>query len=273
MNETADGANAAKGTAALSKGIKLLSAIAGAPNDPNARQLADSTGIPRPTVYRLLSALKREGLVRQTDTGGAYRLGPAMVVFAHRALEQTDIRDIAHEHMEALRDTTGETVHLAVLNKGEMLYLDKVESLERVRMTCVIGASAPLHTTAVGKSYMAALPDDQRDRLIEDLKLVSVTEHSITSADDLRAQIQRVQALGYAMDEQENERDLVCFGAPILDRRGAPVAAISVSVPQFRLHSDPEHVYAKPLLDTCRHISSLIGSRPDTWPRVPEAAE
>jgi len=273
MSETEKIADPAKGTAALSKGVKLLNAIASAESAPTARQLADHTGMPRPTVYRLLAALKREGLVRQTENSGAYRLGPALVVFAHRALEQTDIRDIAREHIEALRDITGETVHLAVFNKGEMLYIDKVESLERVRMTCVVGASAPLHTTAVGKSYLAALPDSERERIIEGLDFVAVTDHSITTAEAFRAQIRRVRTDGFARDEQENERDIVCFGAPIIDRLGAPVAAISVSVPRFRLNDAPLTAYAAPLLETCQHISSLLGARPGTWPQPAELAK
>jgi DNA-binding IclR family transcriptional regulator len=248
----------AKGTAALTKGISLLNAIARGSTHPTARELSEATGLPRPTVYRLLSALERQGLVRQNGNGGAYRLGPTLVMFAHRALEQIDIRDIAHEHLESLRDTTGETVHLAVFNKNEMLYIDKVESLERVRMACIIGASVPLHTTAVGKSFVAALPDDRREILIRKMKFARVTQSSITSASAFRAQIACVRKNGYAVDEEENERDIVCFGAPILGRLGEPLAAISVSVPRFRLRKN-QNAYIHPLLKTCDQISKLMG--------------
>jgi IclR family KDG regulon transcriptional repressor len=221
------------------------------------------TGLPRPTVYRLLAALERQGLIRHNNSGGSYRLGPTLVMFAHRALEQTDIRDIAHEHMESLRDATGETVHLAVFNKGEMLYLDKVESRERVRMACIVGASVPLHTTAVGKSYVAALPDDRREALIRAMKFVRVTGRSIASADHFRTQIAEVRKQGYAIDEEENERDIVCFGAPILKQLGAPLAAISVSVPRFRLREDRRNAYVRPLLQSCDRISRLLGFQGD----------
>lgn len=261
MSASNDICDPAKGTAALSKGIRLLNEIAGAQTNLTARQLSEATGFPRPTVYRLLAALKREGLVRQSGHNGAYRLGPALVMFAHRALEQTDIRDIAREHLEALRDATGETVHLAVFNKGEMLYIDKVESRQRVRMACVVGASVPVHTTAVGKCYVAALPDDQREALIKTLKFTRVTDRSITTADDFRRQIALVRENGYAVDEQENENDIVCFGAPILDRLGYPQAAVSVSVPCFRLRHDRRDAYTAPLRQACTRISKLLGFR------------
>jgi IclR family KDG regulon transcriptional repressor len=263
MRQSDEPQDGTKGTAALTKGIRILNAIASANAHPTARQLSETTGLPRPTVYRMLAALERQGLVRQNGNGGSYRLGPTLVMFAHRALEQTDIRDIAHEHMETLRDATGETVHLAVFNKDEMLYIDKVESLERVRMACVVGASVPLHTTAVGKSYVAALPDDRREALIHALKFARITDRSITSAEDFRTQIAKVRKEGYAVDEEENERDIVCFGAPILDRLGMPLAAISVSVPRFRLREDRRRIYVQPLLQSCDRISRLLGFQRD----------
>lgn len=163
--------------------------------------------------------------------------------------------------MEALRDATGETVHLAVFNKGEMLYIDKVESRERVRMACVVGSSVPLHTTAGGKAYVSALSDELREDLVRTMTFTRVTDRSITSRSAFLEQIERARADGYAIDDQENERDIVCFGAPIRDRTGAPLAAISVSVPVFRLREDRQDAYVAPLLEATRRVSTLMGFR------------
>src|SRR3954469_12812304 len=165
----------AKGTAALSKGIRVLTAIAEAPRQLTARELSNTTALPRPTVYRLLAALVQAGLVRQSATGHTYQLGNTLVTIAHRALEQTDIRDIAHEHLVALRDETGETVHLAIFHNNAMLYVDNLDSPERVRMACSLGASVPLHNTAVGKVHLAFLPDKERESVLAQLPLTRVT--------------------------------------------------------------------------------------------------
>lgn len=251
-----------KGVAALNKGIKLLTAIADAEVPPTVRDLSDQTMLPRPTVYRLLAALTEAGLVRQSS-GHTYQLGATLVTIAHRALDQMDIRDIAHEHLLKLRDETGETVHLAVFSNDAMLYVDNIESRERVRMKCSLGVSVPLHTTAVGKAYLAFSPQDQRESTLERLRLDDVTGHSITSRDALRAQIADAARRGWTTDEEENERDIFCFGAPILDRRGNAVAAASISIPRFRLRPMAEQVYVAPLLEATTNVSRILGYRPN----------
>ena len=175
-----------------------------------------------------------------------------------------DIRDIAHEHLLKLRDETGETVHLAVFSNDAMLYVDNIESRERVRMKCSLGVSVPLHTTAVGKAYLAFSPEDQRESALERLKLEDVTGHSITSRDALRAQIADAARRGWSTDEEENERDIFCFGAPILDRRGNAVAAASISIPRFRLRPMAETVYVAPLLEATTNVSRILGYRPQS---------
>ena len=252
----------AKGTAALGKGIKILTAIAEAPHQLTARELSDTIALPRPTVYRLLAALIEAGLVRQSATGHTYQLGNTLVAIAHRALEQTDIRDIAHEHLMALRDETGETVHLAILHNDKMLYVDNLDSPERVRMACSLGASVPLHSTAVGKAYLAFLPDAEREAMLMQMPLTQVTGQSITSPDTLRLEIAATRLRGWATDQEETERDIFCFGAPVLNREGRPVAGISISIPRFRMRAKAEAAYVAPLLRTTAAISHILGHRP-----------
>jgi IclR family KDG regulon transcriptional repressor len=258
----------AKGTAALSKGIRVLTAIAEAPRQLTARELSNTTALPRPTVYRLLAALVQAGLVRQSATGHTYQLGNALVAIAHRALEQIDIRDIAREHLMTLRDDTGETVHLAIPHNNMMLYVDNLDSPERVRMACSLGVSVPLHTTAVGKAYLAFLPREECEVLLAQMPLARVTGQSITSADMLRREIALTRRRGWAADEEETERDIFCFGAPVLDRTGRPAAGISISIPRFRMRTDVEAAYVAPLLRSTAAISHILGHRPRTPVRI-----
>lgn len=154
-------------------------------------------------------------------------------------------------------------MHLAVFSNDAMLYVDNIESRERVRMKCSLGVSVPLHTTAVGKAYLAFSPQDQRESALERLRLDDVTGHSITSRDVLRTQIADAARRGWTTDEEENERDIFCFGAPILDRRGHAVAAASISIPRFRLRPMAEQVYVAPLLEATTNVSRILGYRPN----------
>jgi IclR family KDG regulon transcriptional repressor len=254
--------DAIKGAAALNKGIKILTAIAEAEKPLSARELSEHTDLPRPTVYRLLSALSEAGLVRHSNNGPTYKLGSALVTIAHRALDQTDIRDIAHEYLQKLRDETGETVHLAVLSNQSMLYVDNIESHERVRMKCSLGATVPLHSTAVGKAYLAFTREHEREQALARLNLVNVTGKSITSLEVLRLAIADAQKCGWTTDAEENERDIFCFGAPILDRNGYATAAVSVSIPRYRVSPDVEAVYVAPLLRATAAVSRILGYKP-----------
>ncbi len=252
----------AKGTAALIKGIKILTVIAETPRALTVRELSEAVMLPRPTVYRLLATLIKAGLVRQSATGHSYQLGNTLVAIAHRALEQTDIRDIAHEHLVALRDETGETVHLAILHNNMMLYVDNLDSRERVRMACSLGVSVPLHNTAVGKVYLAFLPEQEQQTMFQQLSLTQVTGRSITSLAELRSEMADAKARGWATDEGENERDIFCFGAPVLNREGRPVAGISISVPRFRMQAKVEASYVEPLLRVTTAVSRILGYVP-----------
>lgn len=252
----------AKGTAALSKGIRILNTIAESAAPIGARELSERTALPRPTVYRLIAALSEAGLVRAVAKGSGYRLGPTLVTIAHRALEQTGLSEIAQEHLLTLRDETGETVHLAVFNDGAMLYVNNVDSRERVRMSCSLGAQVPLHTTAVGKAYLAFLPEAERAALLDDLAMIRVTGASITSRRALRGELDDIRRRGWSTDAEENERDIFCFGAPVLNSLDRPVAALSISIPRYRLKNDVETSYVAPLLRTARIISTVLGYRP-----------
>jgi IclR family KDG regulon transcriptional repressor len=257
-----------KGTAALTKGINLLKVIAEASQSLTVKELSEAVALPRPTVYRLLATLIKSGLVRQSTAGHAYQIGNTLIGIANRALEKIEIRDIAHEFLLALRDETGETVHLAVFHNNAMLYVDNLDSPERVRMACSLGATVPLHNTAVGKTYLAFLSEAEREALMDKLPLPQVTGRSITSREALRAEVLETASRGWATDEEENERDIFCFGAPVLNREGRPVAGISISVPRFRIRAKIESAYIEPLLKTTAAVSNILGAPHETLRRM-----
>lgn len=244
------------GAQSFSRSMAVLQLVADHGAGPTVADLMETAGLTRPTLYRILASLEAEGLIRQ-GADKRYRLGSRLIGLAHSALAQQDIRSLAREPLSALRDETGETVHLAVRTRDEMVYVEKVESAELVRMASTVGTRVPFHTSSVGKAFLAALPEDDAEALIGRLDLSPVTGSSVTDPDILRARIAAARGLGYSSDEEENETGIVCFGAAIRDG-GGPVASVSVSVPTFRLKAD-RGVYWRPLLTTCAAISRQLG--------------
>ncbi len=248
-----------QGAQSFSRSIAVLRLISEAATPPTMADILAQSDLTRPTVYRIVASLQAEDLVRQT-VDQRYVLGPQLIALAHRTLAQNDIRKTAHEALTALRDETGETVHLAIYSQQEMIYIDKIESRQTVRMASEIGTRVALHSTSVGRAYLAALPDDESRELIEALSLKAVTKQTSTTKSRLNKVIAQARADGYSYEEEENEPGIVCFGAPILDATGRPIATVSISVPVFRKLPNSE-TYWQPLLEHCREVSLLCGHR------------
>jgi len=247
------------GTAAFSKFMAVLQRIADAPAPPNVAALAAATGFPRPTVYRIVAALAAEGLIADGADEGTFALGPRLISLASRSWEQSSLRVASAPVLAALRDATRETVHLAVPSAHGMVYIDKLESPQTVRMASRIGTGVTLYSSSVGKAYLAALPPDVCERLIAQIEFVRFTPNTITSCARLKKEIRTTAERGYSFDNEENELQIFCCGAAIRDADGAPVGCVSISMPLYRYSEAATHANVRYLLDACREISAKLG--------------
>ncbi|HAT85908.1 MAG TPA: IclR family transcriptional regulator [Rhizobiales bacterium] len=245
-----------QGAQSFSRSLNVLQMIADYDGAPTIADLLSRTDLTRPTLYRILGSLEAEGLVqRQRDK--SYILGIRLVSLARKALADNDLRKIARPCLEKLRDETGETVHLALRSGDELVYVDKIESTATVRMTSTIGTRVTFHSTGVGKAFLSAMEPSDADELIDRLTLSRITRYTTTDKKVLRDIVAQSRQQGFVFDDQENEEGIVCYGAAICSTGGGPVAAISVSIPTFRLQSDPDF-YTAPLQKWSRQISGLL---------------
>ena len=238
------------------RSIRVLQLIADAGEAPNRADLVKQSGLTRPTLYRIVASLEAEGLIEVTGEN-RYRVGTRLVSLARTALEQNDVRKVAEPYLTQLRDATGETVHLAIRTRDELVYIDKIESQEAVRMASTVGTRVPFHSTAVGKAFLSAMSVSGADDLISRIDLPSLTQFTTTDREALRAIVRQANRNGYVRDDQENEIGIVCFGAAILQAKDHPVASISISVPLFRL--DYALGYTAPLIGAVTEISKRLG--------------
>ncbi|MBT5481499.1 MAG: IclR family transcriptional regulator [Alphaproteobacteria bacterium] len=246
------------GTQSFSRSIAVLQAISDCSAPPTAADLLADCGLSRPTLFRILASLEAEGLARKTNQG-CYLPGIRLVGLARRALEDMDIRSLARSELESLRDRTGETVHLAIRSGDEMVYIDKIESLKVVRMASSVGARVALHSTSVGKSFLSALPAAEFDAVMARLDLNKLTDQTTTTPQALIEQAEKYRHLGYINDDQENETGISCFGAAILNEQLKPIAAVSISVPVFRVRAE-RSFYTNPLQECVTNISRAAGA-------------
>ena len=217
----------------LARALQILVSLG--EGDRSLDQLATELDVHKTTVLRLLRTMETERFVRH-DEGHRYRLGSRMFALADTAREQHAIREVAAPHLRQLNQRTGQTVHLAAYENGQVIYIDKLDSVQSVRMYSQIGVPAALHCTAVGKALLAAQPKRQREALLGGIDYHAFTANTITGPDALRDELDRVRAQGWAQDRAEHESFINCIGAPITEGSGRVVGAVSISAPDVLLN-------------------------------------
>lgn len=245
------------GTALLGKACDILEIVGHSPGMVGQAALADKTGIPRATLYRILAALISRGLLRTDPLSQNYTLGFNFLELAQNAWSSSDLAAIASVELRRLRDLTGETSYLAVQEGTHVLALGRFESAHDRRSNARLGALKPMHCTSQGKAILAHFSQNQLDQIL-DGELTAFTDNTITNADQLKAHLAIVRARGYAIDDEEIVLGTRCVGAAILDPDGRPVAAISVAGPTFRMHPERAEQLGKELVEVAKRISSQL---------------
>ncbi|MFD6292134.1 IclR family transcriptional regulator [Streptomyces sp. NPDC060205] len=219
----------------VDRALSILPLLAEGPADLG--QVADRLEVHKSTALRLLRTLHEHGLVyRQSDQ--RYRLGARLFALAQEAVENLDVREIAHPHLVRLNENIGHTVHLAVHEDGEVLYIDKVDSRYPVRMYSRIGKPVAITVAAVAKLLLADLPDAERRTFAEKLDYPMYTPRSTPSAPAFLRELDKVKEQGWATDLGGHEESINCVAAPIRGTDGRVVAAMSVSAPNVVVTAD-----------------------------------
>ncbi|WP_320774113.1 IclR family transcriptional regulator [Streptomyces sp. CRN 30] len=236
----------------VDRALRILPLLAEGPADLG--RVADRLGVHKSTALRLLRTLHEHGLVhRQPD--GRYRLGARLFALAQEAMENLDVREIAHPYLVRLNEECGHTVHLAVHEDDEVLYIDKVESRYPVRMYSRIGKPVAITVAAVAKLLLADLPEDGRRALAERLDYPRYTSRSTPDAAAFLDELARVREQGWATDFGGHEESINCVGAPVRGVDGRVVAAMSLSAPNVVVTADE----LLDLLPLVRRTADAIG--------------
>ena len=164
--------------------------------------------------------------------------------------------------LQQLTDQVGETTHLAILNDGEVLYVDKVEAVRSLRMPSQVGRRLPAHCTGVGKALLAWLPDELLQSVIGRKGLARFTPNTITDLARLRVELAQIRERGYSLDNEEIEEGLVCVGAPVRDHTGGVVAAVSIAGPASRVRPDTIAETSRAVAAAAAAMSVALGAPP-----------
>lgn len=243
----------------VQRAIRILEFIAERPR--TAGEVAAHLDVHRTTALRIAQSLQDGGLVRR-QPDGRYGVGFRLTGLAQLALEQFDLAAIARPHLVELGERCDQTIHLASLERDTIVYADKIEPTNSVRMRSQIGHPVCLHTAGVAKAILAFLPGSRRDELLAEHRFERMTDTTITSASAFLDELERVRERGWATDNGELEDYVNCIAAPIRGSDGAVVAAVSVTALRVRADLEKLDEYRPMLLDVAERISNELGWRP-----------
>ncbi|HRP47663.1 MAG TPA: IclR family transcriptional regulator [Trueperaceae bacterium] len=225
---------------ALKKAMIVLEALASGRRPLRFTDLLASTGMAKGSLHRQLAVLQEERLVFYDEPTRTYELGIRLLALTYDSDGTHAIRRFAAPSLEALGQETAETVHLAVLDGAEVIYVSKVESTQKVRMYSDVGLRAPVYCTGVGKALLAFRSAGEQQRIIQRIEFQRYTDSTITSAEQFKDELRLIAERGYALDQSEHETDIRCVAAPIIGPRGESVASISISAPAYREQASRE---------------------------------
>jgi DNA-binding IclR family transcriptional regulator len=243
----------------LDKSLSVLEILLKKGSSMNMIELSEKLGFYPSTIHRILDTLKHWGYVEQDPHTQKYQLGLKALELGMAKLHQMDLVREATPYLKELVKQCNETVHLGVLEEGEVLYLAKEESSQTIRMISYVGKRAPLHCTALGKVLLTYLSTEERKKILGEKVLPRFTENTITDRRELEKELSKVREQGFALDREENEKDVRCVAAPIRNYQGEVIAAISISSPIFRIDKNAQNDLKKALIETSKNISMRLG--------------
>jgi len=239
----------------VGKALQVLDQVASAGGPIKFSDLLEQSAYPKATLYRLLQTLVGERLVQFNETTQSYSLGVRLVSLAHSAWQQASLAPIARDAIDKLSVEVGETVHLAQLDGGQVLYVDKRNATRPIQMFSDAGKVGPVYCTGVGKAMLAFLPAIKQRRIIDQQSYYAYTAHTLASAEALRAELAEIRLAGIAFDREEHEPGIICIAAPIKTAAGLVYGGISITTSTQRYNLAALGEFKNSLVATANEIA------------------
>lgn len=258
----------AAGEGTVGKAMDVLDRVACFGRPVRFTELLETSPYPKATLYRLLQVLTQQGMLSVDKDRNAYRPGIRLVRLAHAAWTASSLAPLARPHLDALSRRIGETLHLAQLDHGQVLYVDKRNASRPIKMFSEAGKVGPAYCTGVGKAMLAFLDDEELERNLEQQCYHRFTPSTLADVPSLRGELSAIRKRGYAFDREEHEPGIICVAMPILTTHGQVLGALSVTSSTVR--TDLDGLAAQvPLI---RPVAERIAKEAEDW-HFPEDGE
>jgi IclR family acetate operon transcriptional repressor len=243
----------------LERALIILEALAKAPRGMGISELSRELGMPKNSVFRILTTLYSSGYLQRDHEGRIYSLSRKILALGYEALDDLSLVDKSLDVMRDLRDETGETVLLGTLAGDHGVVLELVPSSQPIKFLVDVGARFPLHTAAPAKAMLAFLPERDLEAQVKRIVFRKFTASTITSQAPFRRLLEEVRESGVAFDREEEMESLHCVAAPIFDHRGYPVAALWITGPSYRFREEDFPRLGRKVRQAAERVSARFG--------------
>ena len=221
--------------AAVTRAFMIVEALASREAGATASDLISELKLEKSVVSRILNTLERQGWIRDVG-GGTYCLTLKLIALGLRQVENTDLYRLCYPKLFQVSQNTGELVQLALVEDNGLTFVAKAEAQARIRVVALLGKRADLHATAVGKVWLASLPDEIALKLALNAGLRPLTPHTITTVKQLRNELRKARMNGYAINDEETSLGVRGIAVPIYEHDNRTViGAITLVAPVFRM--------------------------------------
>jgi DNA-binding IclR family transcriptional regulator len=252
--------NRAVGNGTVGKAIAVLDQIAVCERPVRFSEILKESLYPKATLYRLVQTLTNQGMLNYDEENGTYALGFRLVKLAHSAWRQSSLAPIARSFLDLLATETDETLHLAQMDNGQVLYIDKRNAGSPVEMFSSAGKTGPGHCTGVGKAILAYMAPKDQAKALTRQSFFQYTKNTIITENALKSELVKIVKTGLAFDHEEHEPGIICIAAPILNSHGRAIGAISLTSTTSRNTIQSLKVHTETLKNTAMNIAKAAES-------------
>lgn len=243
---------------AIDRALQILDCFNEEHTERSLTEIVKLVGLHKATTHRIMTTLLNSGYLEHTPDGQKFRLGLHLASLGFIVINKMDLRSEAYPFMSQLTQQIDEACDLSVFDQGHVFYVEVMQSRHTLRIAAAIGQRLPAHCTASGKLFLAFLPEAKLEAILAQ-PMKSHTNKTITSPALLRPQLEMIHQQGYAVDDEEFEVGIRAVAAPIRNREGGVIAAISIPSPTSRMTLDRIPAMAAVLQETADKVSHRMG--------------
>jgi IclR family KDG regulon transcriptional repressor len=250
-----------KGIQVIDRALDILELLAFEREGLGVTEIGNRLGLHKSTVHRILAAMGERGYIEKLADTGRYKIGIKLVELSSARLNSVELKTEARGYLWQLTSKLNATTHLAILDGTDAIYIDKVDVVNNIRLYSQIGLRIPVYCSALGKSLLSGLSDEELENIVSKCSFKRFTGRTITNKEELIKQVRAVRSKGWSVDDEEHDEGIRCLASPVYDYRGKVIAAVSVSGPNAILSAENDEANGSIVCETALNISKRLGYR------------